>query len=208
MKHLAEKLWQQYTSWDRWVPTVVSGCYRRPKSETRLNFCLPVIDSHYYGIMQHMDKRQQPDLIDKVQRELDDLKNSQTSVLKKVSQIAAHNITLGVDLLDNKLPDLEEQVNATLTVTSDLSDAFAEYRTKFFPKTISPLRPTLPANLYYAANSHSGPGRKVEVVTSSSSSKKPRPFLSLFCATNFIIPPLRKGIGEDAFISGTFVNSQ
>jgi len=70
--------------------------------------------------------------MDKVQRELDDLKNSQTSILKKVSQIAAHNITLGVDLLDNKLPDLEEQVNATLTITSDLSEAFAEYRTKFF----------------------------------------------------------------------------
>jgi hypothetical protein len=79
-----------------------------------------------------MDKRQQLDLIDKVQRELGDLKNSQTSVLKKLSQIAAHNITLGVDLLDNKLPDLEEQVNATLTATSDLADAFAEYRTKFF----------------------------------------------------------------------------
>jgi hypothetical protein len=79
-----------------------------------------------------MDKRQQLDLMDKVQRELNDLKNSQTSVLKKVSQIAAHNITLGVDILDNKLPDLEEQVNATLTTTSDLSEAFAEYRTRFF----------------------------------------------------------------------------
>jgi len=79
-----------------------------------------------------MDKRQQLELMDKVQRELDDLKNSQTSILKKVSQIVAHNITLGVDILDNKLPDLEEQVNATLTTTSDLSEAFAEYRTKFF----------------------------------------------------------------------------
>ena len=79
-----------------------------------------------------MDKRQQLDLMDKVQRELDDLKNSQTSILKKVSQIVAHNITLGVDLLDTKLPDLEEQVNATLKATSDLSEAFAEYRTNFF----------------------------------------------------------------------------
>jgi hypothetical protein len=79
-----------------------------------------------------MNKIQQLDLMDKVQRELEDLKNSQTSVLKKVSQIAAHNITLSVDLLANKLPDLEEQVNATLKATSDLSDAFAEYRTKFF----------------------------------------------------------------------------
>ncbi|MDO6430864.1 hypothetical protein Q4E93_09700 [Flavitalea sp. BT771] len=70
--------------------------------------------------------------MDKVQRELEDLKNSQTSILKKVSQIAAHNITLGVDLLDSKLPDLEEQVNATLSTASDLSQAFAEHRTKFF----------------------------------------------------------------------------
>ena len=78
-----------------------------------------------------MDKRQQLDLMDKMQRELDDLKNSQTSILKKVSQIVAHNITLGVELLDNKLPDLEDQVNTTLKATSDLSEAFAEYRTKF-----------------------------------------------------------------------------
>jgi len=79
-----------------------------------------------------MDKRQQLDLMDKVQRELDDLKKSQTSVLKKLSQIAAHNITLGVDLLDDKLPDLEEKVNATLTTTTALSEAFGDYRNKFF----------------------------------------------------------------------------
>lgn len=79
-----------------------------------------------------MDKRQQLDLMDKLQRELDDLKNSQTSVLKKLSQITAHNISLGVDILNNKLPDLEEQVNATLKATSDLSEEFAEYRTRFF----------------------------------------------------------------------------
>ena len=79
-----------------------------------------------------MDKRQQLDLMDKVQRELDDLKKSQTSVLKKLSQIAAHNITLGVDLLDEKLPDLEEKVNATLTTTTELSEAFGDYRNKFF----------------------------------------------------------------------------
>ena len=79
-----------------------------------------------------MDKRQQLDLMDKVQRELDDLKKSQTSVLKKLSQIAAHNITLGVDLLDDKLPDLEEKVNATLATTTELSEAFGDYRNKFF----------------------------------------------------------------------------
>ena len=79
-----------------------------------------------------MEKRQQLELMDKLQRELDDLKNSQTSVLKKLSQIAAHNITLGVDILEDKLPDLEMQVNATLATTTELSEAFGEYRNKFF----------------------------------------------------------------------------
>jgi hypothetical protein len=79
-----------------------------------------------------MDKRQQLDLMDKVQRELDDLNNSQTSVLKKLSQIAAHNITLGAALLDDKLPDLEDKINASLTTTTELSEAFREFRNKFF----------------------------------------------------------------------------
>jgi hypothetical protein len=79
-----------------------------------------------------MEKRQKLDLMDKVLRELEDLQKSQTSVLKKVSQIAAHNITLGADMLDEKLPDLEEKVNASLAITTELSEAFGEYRNKYF----------------------------------------------------------------------------
>jgi hypothetical protein len=44
-----------------------------------------------------MDKKQQLELMDKIQRELKDLEQSQTAVLKKVAQIAAHNI-MGVDI--------------------------------------------------------------------------------------------------------------
>ena len=83
-------------------------------------------------VVRYMDKRQQLDLMDKVQRELDDLNKSQTSVLKKLSQIAAHNITLGAAVLDDKLPDLEDKINATLTTTTELSEAFGEFRNKFF----------------------------------------------------------------------------
>jgi len=79
-----------------------------------------------------MEKMQQLELMDKIRRELEDLEKSQTSVLKKLSQIAAHNITLGVDLLNDKLPDLEEKVDATLADTTALSEAFGEYRDKFF----------------------------------------------------------------------------
>ena len=84
------------------------------------------------GSNKHMDKRQQLELMDKVQKELNDLNNSQTSVLKKLSQIAAHNITLGAAVLDEKLPDLEDKINATLAITTELSEAFGEFRNKFF----------------------------------------------------------------------------
>ena len=79
-----------------------------------------------------MDKIQKLELMDKVQRELKDLEQSQTAVLKKVSQIAAHNITLNVDLLDQKLPDLQESIDANVVAISGISEAFEEYRNKFF----------------------------------------------------------------------------
>ncbi len=79
-----------------------------------------------------MDKVQKLELMDKVQRELKDLEQSQTAVLKKVSQIAAHNITLSVELLDQKLPDLQETMDANVVAISKLSEDFEEYRNKFF----------------------------------------------------------------------------
>ena len=79
-----------------------------------------------------MQNLQKLELMDKIQRELEDLQNSQTSVLKKVTQIAAHNITLGVPLLDEKLPELQDEVDSSLTVIKELSEAFAAYRDKFF----------------------------------------------------------------------------
>jgi len=79
-----------------------------------------------------MDKVQKLELMDKVQRELKDLEQSQTAVLKKVSQIAAHNITLSAELLDQSLPDLQESIDANVTAISEISEAFEAYRNKFF----------------------------------------------------------------------------
>jgi hypothetical protein len=79
-----------------------------------------------------MNKIQQLELMDKIRRELKDLEQSQTAVLKKVSQIAAHNITLNADLLEQKLPDLQEQIDASVVSINTLSEAFDEYRAKFF----------------------------------------------------------------------------
>ena len=79
-----------------------------------------------------MDKLEKLALMDKVLRELDDLKNSQTSVLKKLAQIEADNINLGVGLLDKKLPDLHEEVDSGVSIITALLDEFQEHRNKFF----------------------------------------------------------------------------
>ena len=78
-----------------------------------------------------MEPRQQLTLMDKIIRELDDLKNSQTSVLKKIAQIEAENINLGVELLGNGLPDIHEEVDDALAKISTLSEQFMEHRNKY-----------------------------------------------------------------------------
>lgn len=70
--------------------------------------------------------------MDKVRRELKDLEQSQTAVLKKISQIAAHNITLGAPILDQMLPDLQNKIDETVVSITEISESFDGYREKFF----------------------------------------------------------------------------
>ncbi len=79
-----------------------------------------------------MDKMEKLTLMDKILRALDDLKNSQVSVLKKLSQIEADNINLGAAVLEKKLPDLHEEVDSSVTIVTGLLEEFQEYRDKFF----------------------------------------------------------------------------
>jgi hypothetical protein len=79
-----------------------------------------------------MDNKQKLQLMDKVIRELDDLKNSQTSVLKKLSQVEADNITLGESLLDEELPEIHEKINESVEMINGLSEKFNEVRSQFY----------------------------------------------------------------------------
>ena len=78
-----------------------------------------------------MKPREQLALMDKIIRELDDLKNSQTSVLKKLAQIEADNINLGIDLLADNLSGIHEEVDDALEKSSALLEQFSEYRNKY-----------------------------------------------------------------------------
>jgi hypothetical protein len=79
-----------------------------------------------------MDKMQQLNLMDKILRELEDLNNSQTAVLKKIAQIEADNINLGVQLLDDRLPNVHEEVDAGIQIVSTLMTEFQEHRDKYY----------------------------------------------------------------------------
>jgi len=81
-----------------------------------------------------MDPKHQLALMDKIIRELDDLKNSQTSVLKKISQIEADNINLGVDLLNESLPGIHEEVDDAVEKVTALIEVFKEHRDNYEEK--------------------------------------------------------------------------
>lgn len=79
-----------------------------------------------------MDNLAKLELMDKISRELEDLENSQTAVMKKIAQIEADNINLGVEMLDSRLAELYEKVDESITTVGALMEEFTEHRNKFY----------------------------------------------------------------------------
>ena len=81
--------------------------------------------------MNIMEKMEKLEAIDKIVRELEDLKNSETSVLKKVAQIEADNINLDISLLAGRLPDIHEYSDKSVDAIDSLLNDFTAYRGQF-----------------------------------------------------------------------------
>ena len=78
-----------------------------------------------------MDKREKLHSMEKMLRELDDIVNSQKSLLKKVAQLEAENINLGIGLLEKQLPEIHSKADETLNVAIQLKENFTEVKDKF-----------------------------------------------------------------------------
>ncbi len=78
-----------------------------------------------------MDKTEKLHLMEKILRELDDVVNSQTSLLKKVAQLEAENINLGNSLLDRQLPDIHSKTDDVLNAAKNLQTEFTDVKDKF-----------------------------------------------------------------------------
>lgn len=70
-------------------------------------------------------------MMDKMLRELEDITNSQTSLLKKIAQLEADNINLGNSLLDKKMPDIHGKIDEALIEVTALNTEFEAVRNKF-----------------------------------------------------------------------------
>ena len=78
-----------------------------------------------------MDKIEKLHLMEKLLREVDDVVNTQTSLLKKVAQIEAENINLGNNLLEKQLPEIHSKADEALTIATALQSDFTEAKDKF-----------------------------------------------------------------------------
>ncbi|MBE8712290.1 hypothetical protein [Sphingobacterium hungaricum] len=75
-----------------------------------------------------MDKLKKFDLMAKIARELEDVRNSQQAVLEKIGKIEVDNIELGDKTIESKIPDIYQR-------TADNSDAIKEILDSFQQKT-------------------------------------------------------------------------
>lgn len=78
-----------------------------------------------------MDKREKLSSMEKMIRELDDIVNSQTSLLKKIAQLEAENINLGNSLLEKQLPEIHSKADETLNTATQLVEEFTAVKDKF-----------------------------------------------------------------------------
>ena len=78
-----------------------------------------------------MDKMEKKRLLEKMIRELEDILNSQTSLLKKISQLEAENINVGNSVLEKRLPDIHEKVDAGIAEIGLVMDEFTASKDKF-----------------------------------------------------------------------------
>ena len=70
--------------------------------------------------------------IEKIIRELEDIKNSQASVLKKVAQVEAENINLNISALD--LDEVHEEADNVLEHLNQLTEKIQTFRDEFVKK--------------------------------------------------------------------------
>ena len=78
-----------------------------------------------------MDKLKKFELMEKITRELEDLKNSQTVIVQKIGKIEVDNIELGNKALERILPDMHQNVANNLDKIAEILESFETEKDNF-----------------------------------------------------------------------------
>jgi ElaB/YqjD/DUF883 family membrane-anchored ribosome-binding protein len=81
-----------------------------------------------------MDKLKKFELMEKIVRELEDLRNSQQAIIQKIAKIEVDNIELGDARLDKDLPDMHQRVSDNLDAIAGILESFAGKTDEFGDK--------------------------------------------------------------------------
>ena len=81
-----------------------------------------------------MDKLKKFELMEKITRELEDLKNSQTVIVQKIGKIEVDNIELGNKTLERILPDVHQNISDNLDKIAEILSSFEESKDDFGKK--------------------------------------------------------------------------
>jgi hypothetical protein len=73
-----------------------------------------------------MEKIEKFKTMEKILREIEDLKNSETAVIKKIGQIETENMNVNIQDLDKTLSEIYDGVYKNLQVVEDLQTSFTE----------------------------------------------------------------------------------
>ncbi|WP_149914146.1 hypothetical protein [Sphingobacterium cavernae] len=71
-----------------------------------------------------MDKLKKFELMAKITRELEDVRNSQQAVLEKIGKIEVDNIELGDKLIESKIPDIYSRTAQNFDAIKEILEEF------------------------------------------------------------------------------------
>jgi hypothetical protein len=101
-----------------------------------------------------MDKLQKFELMNKIARELEDLQNSQTALITKISQIEVDNMNgLNDSYLEKNLDDIHTKIAANVDSVNEIFAHFEEKRDEYGEKNRSAIEAAAAAAAVSAANS-------------------------------------------------------
>lgn len=71
-----------------------------------------------------MDKLKKFELMAKITRELEDVRNSQQAVLEKIGKVEIDNIELGDSLIESKIPEIYSRTSQNADAIKEILEAF------------------------------------------------------------------------------------